>query len=75
MDDLSIHWAVVIPVGIISGVDDFGSYPIPTLLLIGSNRYAAVFVFIEGWYNPHRRHSGRGYASPMRYELAYAQTS
>jgi len=31
-----------------------------------------VFEFIEGWYNPHRRHSALGYLSPMRYELAHA---
>jgi transposase InsO family protein len=24
----------------------------------------AVFDFIEGWYNPHRRHSGLDYESP-----------
>ncbi|MCJ7566361.1 MAG: IS3 family transposase [Anaerolineales bacterium] len=29
----------------------------------------AVFEFIEGWYNPHRRHSSIGYASPVRYEM------
>lgn len=28
----------------------------------------AVFDFIEGWYNPHRRHSALGYLSPMDYE-------
>jgi putative transposase len=32
----------------------------------------AVFEFIEGWYNPHRRHSSLGYASPVRYEIAQA---
>ncbi len=32
----------------------------------------AVFEFIEGWYNPHRRHSSIGYASPMRYEKEHA---
>ena len=31
-----------------------------------------VFEFIEGWYNPHRRHSSIGYASPVRYEREYA---
>jgi putative transposase len=28
----------------------------------------AVFEFIEGWYNQHRRHSGIGYLSPINYE-------
>jgi putative transposase len=28
----------------------------------------AVFDFIEGWYNPHRRDSGLDYLSPIRYE-------
>jgi len=28
----------------------------------------AVFDFIAGWYNPHRRHSGLDYESPIRYE-------
>jgi putative transposase len=27
-----------------------------------------VFSFIEGWYNPRRRHSALDYKSPMRYE-------
>ncbi len=29
---------------------------------------AAVFDFIEAWYNPHRRHSALGYLSPINYE-------
>ena len=29
----------------------------------------AVFEFIEGWYNLHRRHSALNYDSPMEYEL------
>src|SRR4029450_10840340 len=28
----------------------------------------AVFEFIEGWYNPHRRHSALAYLSPLAYE-------
>jgi len=28
----------------------------------------AVFDFIEGWYNPHRRHSALGYESPNAFE-------
>jgi putative transposase len=28
----------------------------------------AIFDFIEGWYNPHRRHSALGYRSPIEYE-------
>jgi putative transposase len=28
----------------------------------------AVFQFIEGWYNPHRLHSGIGYLSPIEFE-------
>jgi putative transposase len=38
----------------------------------------AVFAFIEGWYNPRRRHSALAYASPMEYErqhLASAEYS
>ena len=34
----------------------------------------AVFEFIEGWYNPHRRHSALAYLSPNRYETLYART-
>lgn len=30
-----------------------------------------IFDFIEGWYNPHRRHSAIGYLSPMNYEYRY----
>ncbi len=28
----------------------------------------AIFEFIEGWYNPHRRHSALGQLSPMEFE-------
>ena len=34
----------------------------------------AVFEFIEGWYNPHRRHSAIDYLSPNRYEALHACT-
>jgi len=29
---------------------------------------AAIFEYIEGWYNPHRRHSALDYLSPTNYE-------
>ena len=35
----------------------------------------AIFEWIEGWYNPHRRHSSLGYRSPVNYERAHAQGS
>ena len=31
----------------------------------------AIFEFIEGWYNPHRRHQGLGYQSPFDFEKSY----
>jgi putative transposase len=31
----------------------------------------AIFDFIEGWYNPSRRHSGVDYLSPLNYERRY----
>ena len=33
----------------------------------------ACFEFIEGWYNPSRRHSALGYKSPIKYERAAAE--
>jgi len=33
----------------------------------------AIFEFIEGWYNPARRHSALGYQSPMAYERRQAE--
>ena len=28
----------------------------------------AIFSFVEGWYNPSRRHSALGYKSPVEFE-------
>jgi putative transposase len=33
-----------------------------------------VFSFIEGWYNPRRRHSGLGYKSPQEFEATTPKT-
>jgi putative transposase len=32
----------------------------------------ALFDFIEGWYNPHRRHSALDYLSPINYERSHS---
>jgi putative transposase len=32
---------------------------------------AAVFWFIEAWYNPRRRHSKLGYRAPLEYEQVF----
>ena len=32
----------------------------------------AIFDFIEGWYDPRRRHSGLAYLSPIHFERAHA---
>ena len=32
---------------------------------------ARIFSYIEGWYNPHRRHQGLGYQSPIDFERSY----
>jgi putative transposase len=34
-----------------------------------------IFWFIEGWYNPHRRHKALGQLSPVNYERRYATDS
>jgi putative transposase len=33
----------------------------------------AVFTYIEGWYNPRRRHSGLGRISPVKFERSHAE--
>jgi putative transposase len=35
----------------------------------------AVFRYIEGWYNPRRRHSGIDYNSPNNYELKHKKAA
>lgn len=35
----------------------------------------ALFDYIEGWYNPHRRHSALGYLSPAEYERRWSNQS
>ena len=35
----------------------------------------AVFRFIEGWYNPRRRHSALGYKSPVNFEAKYSEAA
>ena len=34
----------------------------------------ALFGYIEGWYNPRRRHSGLGYLSPAHFEGTHLKT-
>jgi putative transposase len=33
----------------------------------------ALFTYIEGWYNPRRRHSGLGRVSPINFERSHAK--
>jgi putative transposase len=35
----------------------------------------AVFQYIEGWYNPRRRHSALDYQSPIDYEQKHLEAA
>lgn len=48
-----------------AGVDNF---QVRHVLKSHADARMAVFRYIEGWYNPHRRHSGLDYQSPINYE-------
>jgi transposase InsO family protein len=37
--------------------------------------HRAIFEYVEGWYNTHRRHSSLGYLSPVRYEATLGQAA
>jgi putative transposase len=37
-----------------------------------SQARTALFAYIEGWYNPRRRHTSIGYLSPEKFEEKYA---
>ena len=43
-----------------------------TTLSTHAEARAAVFEFVEGWYNTRRRHSALGYASPLEFERLHA---
>jgi len=52
-----------------------GIFTIPECEMLDRHRFAchaeagmAVISYVEGWYNPGRRHSGIGYLSPIAYE-------
>ncbi len=45
-----------------------------TTLMTPLEARAAVFDYIEGFYNPHRRHSALGLVSPVNFEYATMQT-
>ena len=43
-----------------------------TTLSTHAEARAAIFEFIEGWYNTRRRHSALSYASPLEFERLHA---
>ena len=44
-----------------------------TTLATHAEARAAIFEFVEGWYNTRRRHSALGYASPLEFECCRAR--
>ena len=46
-----------------------------TTLSTHAEARAAVFEFVEGWYNTRRRHSALGYVSPLEFERLLAQAA
>ena len=46
-----------------------------TTLRTRTDARMAIFEYIEGWYNPRRRHSSLDYDSPMQYEWRHNQES
>ena len=57
----------------------FATLECELLARLGSRRRprhrSAVFAFIEGFYNPRRRHSSIGYLSPIDYERRHQATA
>ena len=43
-----------------------------TTLSTHAEARAAIFDFVEGWYNTRRRHSALGYMSPLEFERLHA---
>ena len=39
------------------------------------NAMAEIFCYVEGWYNPKRRHSAISYQSPVNFEKAYCEAA
>ncbi|RMG31320.1 MAG: hypothetical protein D6721_01565 [Gammaproteobacteria bacterium] len=51
-----------------------GTYGVPRIHAeLRAEAERAIFEFIEGWYNPHRRHSALGHLSPISLERQHAQ--
>jgi putative transposase len=45
-----------------------------TTLRTHKQAHHQLFTWIEGWYNPHRRHSSLEYLSPVEYERRHQPT-